>query len=209
MKLYTVPVSPNCRRAEATVYHLNLDVEIITKSFNTGELGKSEFLEINPNGKVPVLVDGDFILWESNAIMQYLADKSSKTDFFPQDFTKRADIVRWQFWESQHFNKAVGGICWETVAKPLMKLGDPDSSIIQSALTDFHKYAKILDQQLAGKKFIFGETLTLADFSVGCHSALALFPASQVPLTEYPNIGDWYKRLENTPAWAKTRPEFS
>ena len=77
MKFYTVPVSPNCCKAESTIYHLGLDVEIIKKDIMSGELNKEDYLRINPNGMVPALEDGEFKLWESNVIMQYLADKAN------------------------------------------------------------------------------------------------------------------------------------
>ena len=208
MKLYTIPISPNCRRAEATAYHLGLDVEIVRTGFLNGELKSNDFLKLNPNGKVPLLIDDGFRLWESNAILQYLADKSAAADFFPRDFAVRADIVRWQFWESLHFNKAVGGIVWETIAKPSMNLGEPDESAIESSTEDFHRFAKILERQLEGRKFIMGDTLTLADFSVGNHSALAVHPHSRVPLDDYPRVASWYHALEDTPAWARTAPSI-
>ena len=206
MKLYTIPISPNCRRAEATVHYLDLEVELIRTEFLNGELKRDSFLQLNPNGMVPLLIDNGFTLWESNAIIQYLADKNSAHDFFPKDFSVRADIVRWQFWESLHFNKAVGGICWETIAKPAMNLGAPDERAIQSSINDFHQFAKVLNHHLEGRRFIMGEHPTLADFSVGSHSALALHSQSQVPLDEYSNINDWYQSLEEIPAWAKTAP---
>ena len=209
MKLYTVPISPNCRRSEATVHHLNIEAEIIGKDIMSGELGAEDFLALNPNGKVPTLVDGDFKLWESNAIMQYLADKSSDDTFFPKNGIERIEIIKWQFWESLHFNKSVGTICWETVAKPLMSLGDPDSNIIEGAMEDFHFFANILNNQLENRKFITGDVVTLADFSVGSLSALVLHPDSQIPLEKYPRLKNWYQRLEEVPAWDKTKPQLS
>ena len=88
MKFYTVPVSPNCRKAESTIYHLDLDVEIIQKDIMSGELNKEDYLRINPNGMVPAFEDGEFKLWESNAIMQYLADKANAEAFFPKNLSK-------------------------------------------------------------------------------------------------------------------------
>jgi len=80
---------------------------------------------------VPLLVDGAFRLWESNAIMQYLADKTGSDALFPRDPKKRADVVRWQFWEVAHFNKAFGLLAFETVAKPKLKLGATNDSLVE------------------------------------------------------------------------------
>src|SRR5262249_9043702 len=76
--------------------------------FVAGDLRTADYVALNPNGMVPLLVDGAFRLWESNAIMQYLADKAGSDALFPRDPQKRADVVRWQFWEVAHFNKAFG-----------------------------------------------------------------------------------------------------
>jgi len=208
MKLYTTPISPNCRKVESTVHHLNLDVEIINKDIMSGELNKEDYLQINPNGKVPSLEDGEFKLWESNAIMQYLADTANAVEFFPQAPEARANMVRWQLWGALHFNRAVGTICWESVAKPLFQLGDPIQSVIDATLDDFHFFARVLNNHLEGRTFITGNQATLADFSVGDHSTLALSDHSQVPLDEYVNIKSWYLELENVPAWAKTKPSL-
>src|SRR5580698_8936994 len=98
MKLYSVHNSNNCRRANATILHLGLDVELV--EMNMADMKKPDYLALNPNGKVPTLVDGEFKLWESRAIMQYLASKKPGTSLWPNDPKKQADITRWQFWES-------------------------------------------------------------------------------------------------------------
>jgi glutathione S-transferase len=73
MKIHDFPFSPNCRKVRAVVYELGLEVEFLPVSLFRGASRTPEFLAINPNGRVPVLVDGDFVLWESNAIVSYLA----------------------------------------------------------------------------------------------------------------------------------------
>src|SRR5258707_12710039 len=88
---------------------------------------------LNSNAKVPVLSDGSFTLWESNAIMQYLADKAGDTALFPRDPQIRADIARWQFWELAHFNKAFGTLAFEAVAKARLRLGATDCAALAPA----------------------------------------------------------------------------
>src|SRR5258708_20182899 len=97
MRRYTFRGSPNGRKGEAVIDHLGLDVEIEYRDFLAGELRSPDFVALNPNAMVPALVDGSFRLWESNAIMQYLADKAGREELFPRDRQKRADIARWQF----------------------------------------------------------------------------------------------------------------
>jgi len=80
-------------------------------------------MAINPNGSVPTLVDGELVLWESNAIMQYLADKVPDSGLFPQNPQLRADVARWQFWELAHFNRAFGTLAFEEWARRTGRLG--------------------------------------------------------------------------------------
>ncbi len=206
MKLYVIPVSPNCRQVEAVIHHLDLDVEIINMDMKSGELRQEKFLSLNPNGRVPTFVDGAFNLWESRAIMLHLADMNGDDSFFPKEAAKKSDIVRWCFWEALHYNKAVGAICWETIAKPWMDLGETDESAVEAGLADFHRFAPILNDQLDGKAFIAGDNLTLADFAVGSHAALIKSSRSRIPLDPFPNIKSWYERLDDDPAWDATKP---
>jgi DNA-binding transcriptional ArsR family regulator len=90
-------ISPNCRKVLAVANRTGTALEKVNVDLLKGEQRKPEFLAVNPMGRVPVLVDGDFRLWESNAIMQYLAGRA-KSDLWPDDPRARADIARWQFW---------------------------------------------------------------------------------------------------------------
>ena len=200
MELYTVNGSPNCRKVEAVVHHLGLKPKINTLDFIKGDLQKPEFLAINPNGKVPALVDGDLALWESNAIMQYLADSRPGNDLFPQDAKQRADILRWLNWEAAHWSNALGTIIWETWVKPNYGMGEPNAALVEAALANFHRYAAILDSQLAQRRFVCGDKVTLADYALGC--AITLLQHTDTPLNDYPNIQAWYARLDQDPAWA-------
>ncbi len=92
MKLYYVIGSPNCRKVHAVLNHLGITAKFEYLDFFAGETKKPEYLALNPNGMVPTLCDGDFVLWESNAIMQYLATKAPANTLYPKDDAKRADI---------------------------------------------------------------------------------------------------------------------
>src|SRR5256885_2142070 len=95
MKLHTFVGSPHSHKAEAVVSHLGLDVQIVHHDLRGGELAGADYVALNPNAMVPLLVDGSFKLWESNAIMQYLADTAGDNSLFPRDPQIRADIARW------------------------------------------------------------------------------------------------------------------
>jgi len=87
MKLYAVVGSGNCRKVQATANKLGIDLDVEYLDFFAGELTTPEYLKLNPNGRVPALTDGDFTLWEFNAIMQYLADEVTRQRPFPTGST--------------------------------------------------------------------------------------------------------------------------
>src|ERR1017187_2569410 len=102
MKLYYSPMSPNCRKVTSLIHFIGAKVTLETVNIGEGDTEKAGFLKINPNGRVPALEDGKFCLWESNAIMQYIAEKSGAKEVWPDDLQARADITRWQMWEACH-----------------------------------------------------------------------------------------------------------
>src|SRR5262252_3039011 len=103
MKLYHDPLSSNARKAVMTARLLGIDLELVHVDLVTGKNRAAEYLKINPMGKVPSLVDGDLVLWESHAIMQYLADRKPGNALYPIELAARADVNRWLFWASAHW----------------------------------------------------------------------------------------------------------
>ena len=204
MKLYLNALSPNVRRVTLVIAATGLDVEQKVVDFGKGEHKSPEFLAMNPNGAVPTLVDGDFVLTESRAIMQYLASKKPESGLLPKDEAQRADVVRWQFWDASHFSPQVSTIAFERVLKPMFGMGEPNQPKIDEALTSFRRFAAVLDKRLAGKHYIVGEALTLADLTLA--SSLMYSKQAELPLAEFPNIEAWFGRITSTEAWKKTNP---
>src|SRR5215469_15760126 len=137
MKLYYNPLSPNVRRVRLTAAVLGIELEEKRLDFAKGEHKNPEYLALNPNGAVPTLVDGDYVLTESRAIMQYLASKKPESGLLPRDEAARADVTRWQFWDASHFSPQIGSIAFEKALKQMFGLGDPDAAKVKEALTNF------------------------------------------------------------------------
>lgn len=204
MKLYHFPISPNSRRVVAVLHHLGLECELQAVDLSKGEQMHPEFLRINPNHMLPTLVDGDFVLWESNAIMQYLCSKVPDNSLWPSNAAAQADISRWQFWQTGHFGTACGIMIFERLMKKVLNLGEPDLQEIAKGEERFHRFAKVLEDYLRGREWLVGGNPTLADFSVG--SYLDLTEAAQYPLAAYSEIQRWYRNVEQLPAWQSSAP---
>lgn len=202
MKLYANPLSPNARRATLVARHLGLEVETVTVDFR--DLHKPEFLAVNPNGRVPALVDGEFVLTESRAIMQYLA--SVKPGLLASDERGRADIARWQFWDAEHFSPPLGTLAFEKLLKPMMGLGEASSAAVNDALASYERAAKVIDAHLAKHEWLAGKTMTIADLTIA--STLTYAGPCDVPLDPYVNLKAWFGRIRELPAWKETEPKM-
>jgi glutathione S-transferase len=204
MKLYHNPLSPNVRRVRLAAAVLGLELEEQPIDFLKGEHKGAAFLAINPNGAVPALVDGDFVLSESRAIMQYLASKKPELGLMPRDEQGRADVTRWQFWDAAHWSPALGAIAFERVLKPMMGMGAPDAAKLEENLKAFRRWGAVLDARLAGKQYVVGTSLTLADLTLA--SSLMYAKQSEVPVAEFPNVEAWFGRISALDGWKKSAP---
>ncbi len=204
MKLYLNPLSPNVRRVRLTAAVLGLQLEEKKLDFAKGEHKNPEYLALNPNGAVPTLVDGDFVLTESRAIMQYLASKKPESGLLPRDEQQRADVTRWQFWDSSHFSPQLGTLTFEKLLKAMMGMGEPDQRKIDEALAGFRRFGAVLNKRLEGKQYIVGNALTIADLTIA--SSLMYAKQTDAPLSEFPNVQSLFNRISDMEAWKKTNP---
>ncbi len=201
MKLYLNKLSPNVRRVMLVAAAAGIDLEEKSLDFTKGEHKSPDFLALNPNGAVPTLVDGDFVLTESRAIMQYLAAKKPESGLLPTDEAERADVTRWQFWDAAHFAASAGTVVFERMVKPMMGMGDPDQTKVNEALTNFRRFAAVLDKRLDGRTFIVGSSLTIADLTIA--STLMYAKQCDLPLAEFPHVASWYGRIVELEAWKR------
>jgi glutathione S-transferase len=204
MKLYYHPKSPNATAVLAVASELGIELELQEINLPAGEQRQPAFLRVNPNGKVPTLEDGDFILWESGAIMQYLASKKPGNNLWPADDRMRADITRWQLWRFGEWDRGAGLLIWERLVKKFIGAGDADPAKIKEGLELFNIGAAVLNGHLENREYLVGTKPTLADFSVAVPMVYAA-PAG-LPLDSYPAIRQWYARIEKIESWKKSLP---
>jgi glutathione S-transferase len=202
MRLYHHPQSANARRAVMAALHLDAQVELVFVDLAKGAQRAPEYLAKNPNGKVPVLDDDGFLLWESNAIMQYLADKTPGQTLYPADLRARADVNRWLFWSAHHFTPAVSVLGWENMVKKMIGAGDPDPTAVKRGEALVTDAGAVLDAHLAGKTWVLGDRFTLADYALAA-PLMAIGPA-KLPVRGFAHLMEWFGRVQGLPAWKKT-----
>lgn len=198
MKLYSNPLSPNCRKVHALVKHLGLQIEVETVDLMAGAQKQPPFLAINPNGKVPALVDGDRKMWESNAILAYLAGRQDTTAWPKSD--DRYEIMKWMSWESCHLAPAIGKIIGQVIFAP-MRGAQPDQAVIQQGTEEFRKHAAVANGQLGATPFLVGDKLTIADFAVGVW--LSYEQICKLPVSDFPHMLRWWKAVQALPGGAE------
>jgi glutathione S-transferase len=206
MKLYMNPLSPNVRRVRLTAAVLGLSLEEKFLDFTKGEHKNPEYLALNPNGAVPTLVDGDFVLTESRAIMQYLAAKKPESGLLPRDEKARAEVTRWQFWDASHMGPHLGAFVFEKMIKAMMGMGEPDQRKIDDALASFRRFGAVLDKVLDGKQYLVGNALTIADLTIA--SSMMYAKQTDAPVGDFPNVQAWFSRISDLDAWKKTTPSL-
>jgi glutathione S-transferase len=204
MRLYHHPQSLNARRALLTLAHLGLDAERVVVDLGKGDQRRDAFLKLNPNGKVPVLEDDGFVLWESHAIQQYLADKAPKQTVYPTDARARADVNRWLFWSAHHFTPAASILNWERRVKGFLGLGGPDPAMVKRGEEQVLALARVLDAHLDGRSWIAQDAVTLADLAIA--PALAIKDDAQLPVGDLPRLLRWLDRVQALDAWRATEP---
>lgn len=189
MKLYDFPFSPNCRKVRAVAYEVGLPFEEVRVDLLRGDQRAPAFLARNPNGRVPVLEDGDFVLWESVAIMRYIA---AGTPLVPTARRAAAEVDRWLAWQLAHLAPAMSKVAYERVVKQLLKRGPADAALVEAGTADFAAATAVLDGALDGGDYVAGP-LSIADFALAAHYSLA--PACGLSVAAFPAVESWLARV--------------
>jgi glutathione S-transferase len=201
MQLYYNHYSSNTRRVLLAADHLGIDFDLVQINLASQD-DRRRLGEVNLNAKLPVLIDGDFVLWESCAIMQYLADGTPGQTVWPQERRARADVSRWMFWACQHFAPAIGILTWEHLWKKYVTGQDADPKEVARGEADLAEAARVLDKHLATRQWLVGDAVSLADYAVV--APLMYKEKAHLPLADYPHLLAWFERIRALPAWQRT-----
>jgi glutathione S-transferase len=160
MKLYEFGPTRSIR-VRWTLQELGVDFEPIRVNLVAGEHQRSEFLKINPAGKIPVLVDGDLVLTESVAIVLYLAEKYSNKGLLPVNLDQRAQVNRWLLFAATELEQPLWRISRHTALYPEEQRLPADVII---ASREFKEMATVAEKHMQGRKYVVGDRVTVADF---------------------------------------------
>jgi glutathione S-transferase len=173
---------------------LGLRYESLPVSF-VGDVQKPEYKKLNPNARVPTLVDDDgTVIWESMAINLYLAEKYDG-GFRPKDAAERGRVLQWSFWGMTEIEP---GLIQALRHRVMLPEAERDASLADAGEAQLQRPLAVLDAELRARPFLAGDRFSAADLNVA--SVLAIAPMSRVDLTKYPNVARWLAECTSRPA---------
>jgi glutathione S-transferase len=191
------------RKVCALAQHVGAKVQYVPVDMKAGEQRSPGFLAINPNGKVPVLTDGDFQLWESNAIMCYLSDVAG-ADLWPHDPRRQIEVMRWLNWDAHHFTRHGGTLYFEYLVRARFGIGELNPSSVKEATENLKNHSRILNDHLSRSRYAAGDSLTVADFALA--ATVPYWSACRMSVADFPSIQRWHDRLSELPEWREPFP---
>ncbi|KAH8311607.1 hypothetical protein KR044_007219, partial [Drosophila immigrans] len=189
--LYSAP----CRSILMTAKALGVELNKKQVDLDAGDHLKPEFVKINPQHTIPTLVDGEFALWESRAILLYLVEKFGKDDsLYPKDLQKRALVNHRLFFDLGTLYQSYVYYYYPQLFEDVKKPADPENlKRIDAAFSSFNTL-------LEGHKYAAGDQLTLADFAL--LATVSTFEISEYDFSKYTNVVNWYENAKKEiPGW--------
>lgn len=199
IKIYGRANAWNVRKVTFLAEEINIPYERLDYGRGFQSTNTPEFLAMNPNGKVPVLADGDVVIWESHTILRYLAAKFGSDPLYPHDLAKRATLDQWLDWKISHVSPAILPLFF----RHFLRMGDHTDHEVEAAEAECAKLFRVLDGQLAATgAYVAGADFTIADCAIGmaAHRWLNL----PIKRPETPNIDRYYAELSRKPSFQKT-----
>jgi glutathione S-transferase/autophagy-related protein 2 len=197
LQLYANFISQPSRSVAWVLKTKDIKYELIQADFDSPVFSSPEFLKLNPNGLIPVIKDGDFSLYEGNAILVYLAEKHGWTDLYPQDLHTRAKINQYLSWHHTNTRLHTPQVLGPLIRSKVGALTPQDEVYLKNINDVVTKNAKLLEEgYLADKPFVAGtDTPTLADYACYCEvgqiAMLGIFDYSA-----YPKLAAWMERMK-------------
>lgn len=198
LKLWGRVNSSNVQKVLWLCEELNISYERTEAGMQFGVVNEPAYRTMNPNGRVPTIDDEGFVLWESNAIVRYLAAKHAPNALYPADLKVRADADRWMDWATSTLGGVIVPVFWTLIRTPAEKRDATKLAADVKALGDV---MGALEQGLQGRKYVAGDAFSIGDIPVGINTYR--FFALDIARPSLPNVEAWYKRLCERPAYQK------
>lgn len=196
MELYTGPMSPSGKRVRICAAELGIPLDVKMIDLLKGDQRSPEYLALNPMGKWPTMTDGDFVLWESPAILCYLA-RTAGSPLWPEGARDQADVLRWLFFGASHLDPYFTTLVVERLIKARRR-EPPDLAQTAAAEQWLARFVPVVDQQLTAREYLAGR-FSVADIALGC--TLELSPLLAYDLAPRPAVRAWLERLQARPSW--------
>ncbi len=192
--------SVNVQKVLWCLYELELAYQRIDAGMAFGKNHEPEYLAMNPNGRVPTLVDGDFVLWESNSIMRYLVlAYRPQSPLYPKDPKGRASVDRWLDWTLSTLQPVDRPVFWALVRTPLAQR---DMVAIQKDADAESAQWRVVELYLKTRRFITGDEFTLADIALGAY-ARRWFGVEGIAKPSLPHLERWFGELASRPGFVR------
>ena len=195
IKLYDHPLSGNSYKVRLTLAHLGTEYEKIPIDIFQGEHHSDEFTLLNPNRKIPVLCDGDFALWESNAIVMYLGKKFSPNKIFPEDPETFGLVSQWIIFGKTTIDPNLALLRYMT---KFLDPQDRDERELNKLRVQGKAALQILDGHLAVNDFLAGD-YTIAD--IACYPYVYLAGEGRIEISKYSAVNGWCERISAQPGY--------
>lgn len=195
LKIWGRTNSVNVKKALWAAEELGLKYERVNAGMEHGVTKTPEYMRMNPNSLVPTIEDDGFVLWESHTIVRYLCAKHAAGTLWPTDLRARADAERWMDWAFT-FQRAMRDVFWGLVRTPAEKR---DLKAIEAGREQTAKLLPVLEQNLAGKRYVTGSVFTMGDIPIGCE--LQRWMRVPIERPRFPAVEAWFERLRERPAY--------
>lgn len=196
LRIWGRPNSINVQKVMWAVGELGLDHQRIDAGGAFGGLDTEAFGKLNPNRRIPCLVDGDLAIWESNAIVRYLAASYGSGSLWPEAPGPRSLADRWMDWKITTLQPQLHVMFWGLVRTPE---GERDMPAIEAASHAIKPLWQLVDNQLEQAPFLAGDSFTMGDIPLGC--AFWRYRNVTPKLPSLPHVERWYGTLEERPAY--------
>lgn len=201
MKHYTSSWAPNPYKVRLAFAELSVPAEHIEMDARNRENRRPAFLQVNPNGRLPVIDDDGYVLWESNAILAYLGKKHPEKKLYPAGGRAESDALRWLFYETGTLQPPCADVWWARWLAPRMP-GLPPAGSVDQALAGLERPMTVLNDHIRTREWVLGAEFTLVDCALA--APLLMLELSAVPMDRWAGVASYWRRWKTRASFAAT-----